>query len=139
MAVYASILTTIDCSPVDEAILEQVEALARQNGAQVTLLHVVHSHTRDQDRVLREKAEAHLDGHVERLRARGVEARARLRTGEPEEEILAEIDAGNYDLVAMATHGHGFLGDLLFGSVSRTLKHRLRLPLLLVQAPRGKR
>jgi len=57
-----------------------------------------------------------------------------LRSGEPDTEILAEIEQHDYDLVAMATHGHSFIGDMLFGSVSRTLKHRIRIPLLLIGA-----
>jgi len=34
----------------------------------------------------------------------------------------------------MATHGHGLLGDLLFGSVSDKLKHRIQVPLLLIKS-----
>jgi len=50
--------------------------------------------------------------------------------GEPGEQILKEIEKGDYDLVAMATHGHKFPGDLLFGSVSNILKHKICIPLL---------
>ncbi len=121
MQVYKKILVTIDCSPVDDAILRHVAALARQNDAQVYLLHVVHSHTLDQDRVLREQTQ-------------GVQAHLVIRSGEPDTEILDEIAAKDYDLVAMATHGHTFLGDLLFGSVSRSLKHKINIPLLLLKS-----
>ena len=72
MQVYRKILVTIDCSPVDEAILRHVSALARQNEAQVFLLHVVHSHTLDQERALREKAQACLQACQALLRAEGV-------------------------------------------------------------------
>ena len=52
MQVYKKILVAMDCSPVDDAIIEHVSALALQNNAQVFLLHVVHSHTLDQDRAV---------------------------------------------------------------------------------------
>jgi nucleotide-binding universal stress UspA family protein len=136
MQVYEKILVTMDCSSVDDVIIEHVSALAIQNEAQVSLLHVVHSHTLDQDRALREAAEASLKSRCEALRARGIETRVVIRSGEPDAEILKEIEGTDYDLVAMATHGHSFLGDILFGSVSRTLKHRIRVPLLLI-GPRG--
>ncbi|MGA8178481.1 MAG: universal stress protein [Desulfobacterales bacterium] len=42
-------------------------------------------------------------------------------------EKLDEIDKKDYDLIAMATHGHGFSGDLLFGCVSDKLKHRTQV------------
>ncbi|MEJ2719840.1 MAG: universal stress protein [bacterium] len=133
MQVYRNILVTMDCSPVDDAIVDHVASLALQNGAKVHLVHVVHSHTLDQDRVMREKAEAVLRVQLEKLEQQGVDAGIVLRSGEPEKEILAEIDDNDYDLVAMATHGHTFMADALLGSVSRSLKHKLRIPLLLLR------
>ena len=56
-----------------------------------------------------------------------------LRSGEPETEILAEVKSSDYDLVAMALHGHTFMADALLGSVSRSLKHSIRIPLLLLR------
>lgn len=132
MQVYKKILVAMDCSSVDDVIIEHVSALAIQNNAQVYLIHVVHSHTLDQDRALRELAEAFLKSRCEALQAKGIETHIVIRSGEPDEEILEEIEAKDYDLVAMATHGHSFLGDILFGSVSRTLKHKISIPLLLI-------
>jgi nucleotide-binding universal stress UspA family protein len=132
MQVYKKILVAMDCSSVDDAIIEHVSALALQNNAQVYLLHVVHSHTLDQDRALRAIAEASLKSRCEILQDSGIEARIVIRSGEPDTEILEEIARKDYDLVAMATHGHSFIGDILFGSVSRTLKHRISIPLLLI-------
>jgi len=132
MQVYKKILVTMDCSVVDDLIIEQVTALALQNRAEVSLLHVVHSHTLDQDRVLREHAEITLTDRCTTLRSQGIEVRIVIRSGEPDDEILQEIEANDYNLVAMATHGHSFIGDILFGSVSRTLKHRISIPLLLI-------
>ena len=132
MQLYKKILVTIDCSHVDDVIIEHVSALALQNRAQVTLFHVVHSHTLDQDRVLHEKAQLTLNLHYEKLRALHIEARILIKSGEPDREIINEIESESYDLVAMATHGHTFFGDLLFGSVSRSLKHRISTPLLLI-------
>jgi nucleotide-binding universal stress UspA family protein len=132
MQVYKKILVAMDCSSVDDVIIEHVSALALQNKAQVYLLHVVHSHTLDQDRSLRELAQASLKSRYEILQAKGIEAHIVIRSGEPDTEILEEIEGKDYDLVAMATHGHSFIGDVLFGSVSRTLKHRISIPLLLI-------
>jgi nucleotide-binding universal stress UspA family protein len=132
MQIYRKILVTMDCSPVDDAIIEHVSNLALQNDAKVALLHVVHSHTLDQHRVLREQAEASLNAHHKKLQSLGIDVRIIIRSGEPDAEILAEIERTDYDLVAMATPGHSFIGDILFGSVSRTLKHRICTPLLLI-------
>jgi nucleotide-binding universal stress UspA family protein len=132
MQVYKKILIAMDCSDVDDAIVEHVSALAIQNKAQVYLIHVVHSHTLDQERALHEQAEASLKSRCEILQARGIDAHIVIRSGEPDKELLKEIEEKDYDLVAMATHGHSFVGDFLFGSVSRTLKHKISIPLLLI-------
>ena len=133
MQLYKKILVTIDCSSVDATIIKHVSALAIQNSAEVYLLHVVHSHTLDQHRVLNEKAELCLESHRQNMKNQNIEAYKVIREGEPDEQILDEIENNNYDLVAMATHGHTFIGDLLFGSVSKSLKHKINVPLLLIK------
>lgn len=132
MQVYKKILVAMDCSDVDDAIIEHVSALAIQNEAQLYLIHVVHSHTLDQERVLHKQAETCLKSRCEILQARGIDAHIVIRSGEPDKELLKEIEENDYDLVAMATHGHSFVGDILYGSVSRTLKHKIHVPLLLI-------
>jgi universal stress protein A len=132
MQVYKKILVAMDCSPVDDAIIQHVSTLAIQNSARVYLLHVVHSHTLDQDRALREVAETSLSSCCKDLKVQGVEASTLIRSGDPDTEILKEIEGADYDLVAMATHGHSFIGRLLFGSVSSTLKQKISIPLLLI-------
>ena len=132
MQIYKRILVAMDCSPVDDVIIEHITALAIQSSAKIFLIHVVHSHTLDQDRELRKQAEACLESRCEMLMSRGIETHIVIRSGEPDKELLAEIESKDYDLVAMATHGHSFVGDFLYGSVSRTLKHRISVPLLLI-------
>ena len=134
MQIYKKILVTIDCSAVDGPIVAHVRALARQNSAEVTLLHVIHAHTIDQDRVQRASAASVMAARLAEMQVEGVDAQSIIRGGEPEAEILKEIETGGYDLVAMATHGHTFIGDILFGSVSESLKHKITIPLLLLKA-----
>jgi nucleotide-binding universal stress UspA family protein len=132
--IYKKILVTIDCSDVDGPIVAHVRLLAQQNNAQVVLMHVIHAHTVDQDRVLRDKAARVMEVRLAEMRVEGVEVQSIITDGEPEAEILKEIETGGYDLVAMATHGHTLIGDILFGSVSKSLKHKINIPLLLLKA-----
>jgi universal stress protein A len=133
MKLYKEILVAIDCSPVDETIIEHVSALAHQLGATLHLLHVVHSHTLDQERFFREQSIITLDLYRNKLQAEGIDTRTVIRSGEPEREILREIEENGYDLLAMAIHGHRLPGRILFGSVSRTLRQKITIPLLLVK------
>ena len=133
MQVYKNILVTIDCSPIDDAIIDHVALLAVQNRAKVCLLHVLHAHTIDQRRALSDQAGICLEKHCEKLRKQAIEVCKIIPCGEPGEQILKEIENGRYDLVAMALHGHKFPGDMLFGSVSEILKHKISIPLLLLK------
>lgn len=131
---YKTILAAIDCSEADKIVIEHVSSLAAQPGSVVHLLHVVHSHTLDQDRDLREQAVRRLNRYREEMQADGIDARVIIRSGEPEHEILCEIEENGYDLLAMATHGHRLPERILFGSVSRTLRKKITIPLLLINA-----
>ncbi len=132
MQLYKNILVTMDCSPVDDRILEHVAQLALQNRSKVFLLHVVHSHTLDEHRALTRNADILLAQGCQKLVDQGIDAKVVQRSGEPDEQILKEIQDGDYDLVAMATHGHSTFGQILFGSVSKTLKQKISIPMLLL-------
>ena len=136
MKVYREILVAIDCSPVDDALVEQVSALALQLGATLHLLHVIHSHTLDQERFLREEATLILDRYRKKLEVEGIAVNVLIRSGEPEQEILGEIEKKSYDLVAMASHGHSLPERMLFGSVSRVIRQNISIPLLLIRPDR---
>jgi len=131
---YEKILVTIDCSTVDDVIVDHIATLAEIHESSVFLVHAIHAHTRDEDQALNERARKHLERHTTTLLERGIKTQVILKNGEPYPVIAAEIASGEYDLVAMATHGHGPIGDFLYGSVSDKLKHTIDVPLLLIKA-----
>ncbi|NTW57335.1 MAG: universal stress protein [Chlorobiaceae bacterium] len=133
MPVYSNILVAIDCSPADESVISHVSDLALELGSTVHLLHIVHSHTLDQERDLRARAAETLERYSSAMKAKGLEVRIVIRSGEPEKEIIRETVENSYDLLAMATHGHNLPERILFGSVSRALRDRSTIPLLLVR------
>jgi nucleotide-binding universal stress UspA family protein len=56
-----------------------------------------------------------------------------LAGGEPSKEIAEAAARENCDLIAMSTHGHRFVKDLLYGSVANEVRHITRVPVLLVR------
>ena len=133
MRLYKNILLTIDCSPVDDVIINHIIQLAKIHNSQVHLLHVIHSHTLDQNKYLREEANKYIEKYKKDFDEEKIKTKIIIRSGEPEKEIIEEIEAGNYDLIAMATHGHKYFLDILYGSVSDTLKHKINTPILLIK------
>ncbi len=137
---YRRILVTLEHSPSDTAILTHVRALAKHCGASVVLIHVADGWAARNVKALtlRESEEIRGDReYIERCReemtAAGIAAEAVLASGNPSEEIVAAAEREGADLIAMATHGHRFLNDLVRGSVANEVRHRTMVPVLLVR------
>jgi nucleotide-binding universal stress UspA family protein len=62
----------------------------------------------------------------------------RLECGDPAQEILNTVQREKCELIAMATHGHRFVKDVILGSVVNAVRHRTDVPMLLVRKPGGK-
>jgi nucleotide-binding universal stress UspA family protein len=76
----------------------------------------------------------YLDGIIEKLADAGVPAEAQVTYGDVADEILKAAKFVEADLVVMATHGHGGLGQLMIGSIARRVAQETSIPLLLVRS-----
>jgi len=130
---YEQILAPLKWDPSDEAVIEHVGSLARLSGGGVTLLHVVHSHSRDESAYLEEKARNHLAGEAARIAARGVKVNIRVVVGEPAESITAVAREIGADLIVMASHGHSEVRHVFVGSVTEDVIRGSDAPVLLVR------
>lgn len=138
---FKRILVPLEHSPTDEVILEYVRALARSCRASLVLIHVADGWVARniQQLDLRESEEmkedfGYLDRMCEGLRQDGFNVEAVLAAGDPAREIAAAADRERCDLIAMATHGHRLLADVVRGSVASELRHISMVPVLMVRA-----
>jgi nucleotide-binding universal stress UspA family protein len=79
-----------------------------------------------------EAASAYLERQAESVRARAVPHSTEVRSGTPETELLATIEAG--DLLVMTTHGRGAARRWQIGSVAEKLLRQAAAPIILVRA-----
>jgi nucleotide-binding universal stress UspA family protein len=136
---YKIILVTLDGTPTDRAIVEHIKSLAKLLHSQVVLLHVADgwaARTYGPDAISREITEDtdYLGKVRTEFRSAGIPTEAELAYGDPGDEIVKWVERKGCDLVAMSTHGHGFLADLVLGSASRRVRHSIRVPVLLLKA-----
>ncbi len=129
---YRRMLLTLDLGPVDRPAIEHVRWLAKACEAAVTVTHVVRSETRDGLAVEGARAREYLQEVAVDLGGSGLVVEPKLLSGDPAAALSTEVATGGYDLVVMGTHGHRGLMDLLLGSVSDQLRHRVTVPVLLV-------
>jgi nucleotide-binding universal stress UspA family protein len=139
---YKRILVCLENSATDQHITEHVKELARMCKANVLLVHVADGWAARNIKQLdlRESEEMREDReYLERVAAgfvaAGVPAEAILATGDPAAEVTAAAERERCDLIAMATHGHKLIGDMIHGSVANQVRHRSMVPVLLVRAP----
>jgi len=138
--VYRKILVTLDGTPGDEAILQHVRGLARLSGASLVLFHVADGW---EARFLGSGVESeearedtkYLEGLTQSLRNEGFAVEAMLGFGDPGRQIVRLASEHGCDLIAMSTHGHRFISDLLYGSPADFVRHRVSIPVLLLKVP----
>jgi manganese transport protein len=141
---YHRILVALENSEADASLLPHVAELARSLGSELLLLHVADGWAARNFEQLKlaesEEMKAdrrYLETAAAKLREQSVKVFARLALGDPPTEILRTAEQERCDLIAMTTHGHRLLGDLLFGSTIHEVRHRTSIPILLVRAQRA--
>jgi nucleotide-binding universal stress UspA family protein len=137
---FGRILVPLENSRWDKVILGYVRQLATIHSSEIILIHVADGFAaRNMAQLdLRESEEmrqdrTYLDECALALKSDGHRADAILACGDPAKEISAAAEREACDLIAMTTHGHKFLGDLLYGSVADSVRHRSMVPVLLVR------
>jgi nucleotide-binding universal stress UspA family protein len=138
---YRRILVAVEHSPADRTIIDHVSKLAALTGASLLLVHVADGWAaRNFDQLqLRESEEmkddrAYLEGLRDELRAAGRTVDVQLAMGEPASELVKIANGGSVDLVAMSTHGHRYLSDLVHGTTVDRVRHLVTVPVLLLKA-----
>jgi nucleotide-binding universal stress UspA family protein len=138
---YKKILVALENSAADQALLPHVTELARRLQSHLLLVHVADGWVaRNFNKLKLAESEemkadrAYLEATQEKLQAEGLSVQSHLALGDPPTEILRTAEAENCDLIAMTSHGHRLLGDLLFGSTIHEVRHKTSIPVLLVRA-----
>ena len=138
---YKKILVALENGDADKRLLPHVTQLAQQVGAELLLLHVADGWAaRNFEQLkLAESAEMkadseYLESTAERLRAAGLRVDTLLALGNPPNEIVKIANQSGCDLIALASHGHKLIGDIVYGSTIDKVRHNTLVPLLVISA-----
>ena len=137
---YKTILVPVENAESDKTILKHIRQLARLTHAKLTLVHVADGWAaRNFDRLQLQESEEmkedreYLAALAEELRSEGYEVDSVLAMGDPATEIIKLARAQPIDLIAMTTHGHRLISDLLHGSTADKVRHEVDIPVLLLK------
>lgn len=141
---YRKILVALENSRADESLLPHITELARLHGSALLLIHVADGWVaRNYNQLKLAESEemradqAYLDTTAAQMRAAGLSVETHLALGDPPKEILKTAERERCDLIAMTTHGHRLVGDLIYGSTIEEVRHRAVIPVLLVRAAKA--
>lgn len=136
---YKTILVTLDGSQTDRAIIDHIKPLATLMHSKVVLLHVASSaqakyHGAEASGMEVEEGNEYLHRVRDEMRGEGITTEAEMAFGEPAREIINWVKREGCDLIAMSTHGHHMLADLVLGTTAIRVQHNVSVPVLLLRA-----
>lgn len=138
---YRKILLALDNSDSDQAFLEHIPALAALAGSEILLLHVADGWVARNFNQLQLAASQemvddwdYLERMAELLRAHGLQVKTTLALGNPPSQIIKTAANEACDLIAMVSHGHRLIGDILHGSTIDAVRHGARVAVLAIPA-----
>lgn len=137
---YRKILVALDTTASDQALLPEVVQLASLLKSELLLLHVAdgwvarnfdqlnlaESEEMKEDRRYLEETATRL--HVEA----GLQVSVRLALGSPPDQIVKIAASERCDLIALASHGHRLIGDIIHGSTIDEVRHNAAVPIFVV-------
>jgi nucleotide-binding universal stress UspA family protein len=137
---YKTILVPVENRETDQTILKHIRPLARLANSKLMLVHVAdgwvarnYENFKLQESEEMKEDRAYLANLERELQAEGFDVSSVLAMGEPAEEIIKLARAQPVELIAMSTHGHRFISDLLYGSTADKVRHNVDIPVLLLK------
>jgi manganese transport protein len=135
------IAAALDFSWADKVVVSYAVTLARAagRGAKVMLFHVVESggalvmggESRDREA---EADQERLKLYAAELIELGVDAEYDLGFGDPPEELARLVEQHKPDMIVLGSHGHRRLGDMVHGTSVERLRHRVKVPVMVIPA-----
>ncbi len=135
---YLRIAITLDFSKMDA---ESISSAIAQGGkkAEYLLLHIVESagalvmksDIRDYEFHSDLK---HLTQYADELIHQGYKIETKIGYGSPKNAIPKIVNEFNADLLVMGAHGHKGFKDFIFGTTVGSVRHKIKIPLLIVRS-----
>jgi nucleotide-binding universal stress UspA family protein len=143
---FRHLLVPTDGTAASEAAIRRALAVAKENGARVTGLHVIqpfHVFAYDVEMVegtsatyltqVRARAARYLEAIEKAAEEVGVACETQVATDEhPFNAIISTATARGCDLIVMCSHGRGGLKGLLLGSETQKVLAHTTLPVLVL-------
>ncbi len=135
--IYRKVALCLDFSAIDSLCIRSAVAQGGKD-AHYVLIHVVETagamvYGSEIADLESKEDKAALESYVQQLQGLGYKAEIKVGYGNPRRRIPEMIKEFDADLLVMGAHGHTFFKDLIFGTTLDTVRHRIRIPILIVR------
>ena len=133
---FDKIAIALDFSENDEKLLAYAIGQGKAN-THYLLVHIVESASAklfgdESDDYESRKDKERMDNYVLQLQARGFTAEGFLGYKNRAKEIVRIAKGVNADMLVMGAHGHTGIQDFIYGETVNTVRHELKIPVLIV-------
>ena len=133
---FKIIAIALDFSEKDQKLLSFAIGQGKENTRYV-LVHVVESASAkllgtDSDDYETRKDKERMDWYVSQLQQRGYLVEGHLGFRNRAKEIVRIVKELNADMLVAGAHGHTGLKDFIYGETVNTVRHELKIPVLIV-------
>jgi len=133
---FNKIAIALDFSENDEKLLAYAIGQGKEN-THYLLVHIVESASaklfgNESDDYESRKDKERMDSYVSELQSRGFTAEGFLGYKNRAKEIVRIAKGVNADMLVMGAHGHTGLQDFIYGETVNTVRHELKIPVLIV-------
>jgi len=135
---YRNIAIALDFSKTDGQTLASALQLGGKE-ATYTLMHIVETvgamvHGEDAHDLETNTDKEYLERYKESLEQQGYMVNIQLSFGNPKKAIPKIInDNGTFDILILGAHGHSFFKDLIFGTTVDAVRHKVKIPVLIIK------
>ncbi len=136
--IFRTVAVAVENVPEDAKAISHALALVKTHAAKLLLVHVVDGvgaqwygdETSDEES---SEDRAYIDELTASIQKLGVEARGILRYGTAADQIIDVIKKESVDLIVLRAHGHGIIGDSVFGQTIDKIRHAVAIDVLVVR------
>ena len=133
---FNKIAIALDFSESDQKLLAYAIGQGKEN-THYLLVHIVESASArvfgdESDDYESRKDKERMDSYVLQLQSRGFTAEGFLGYKNRAKEIVQIVKAANADMLVMGAHGHTGIKDFIYGETVNTVRHELKIPVLIV-------
>jgi manganese transport protein len=134
--VYKKISIALDFSKNDQKLINHAIGQGNKDTSYV-LIHVVESAAtrlmeKDTDDLETRKDQQQLDDYVQQLKEKNITAIGLLGFNDRAKEIVRLVKENNAEMLVIGAHGHSGIKDLLYGQTIGSVRHDLKIPVLVV-------